>query len=190
MFKPTIFVKWFLFFVMPLSLSMIDIRFFAIVMGFLITEIWRTMSHFFGGEWVPTPDFIVDKMLKTSGVKRNDVLYDLGSGDGKIILKAAKSAGKTIGIEIDPLRVLISRIRIKLSNLNNVKVIQDNFYKINVRNADVVTLFLLPKTMERIENKLRKELRKGARIVSYRFVFKNWKPIKIDETNKIYLYKV
>jgi len=183
-------VTWLLLFFIPIGLSIFDNRMITLALGFLIYEIWRTWSHFFGGEWVPTPQNIVNRMLKAAQVNEDDTVYDLGSGNGKIVLSAAKLGANAIGIELDPLRVLISKIKIKLAGLNNAKVELGDLYKANIRDASVVTLFLLPKTMEKIETKMRKDLRKGTRIVSYRFVFKGWKPVKIDKTNKIYLYKV
>lgn len=182
---------WMSFFFIPLFLSVYDGRMLFLPVVFLISEVWRVWTHFIGGEWVPTPQVIVDKMLKLAKVGRDDVVYDLGSGDGKIVFSAARLGAKSIGIEIDLLRVLVSRIKIKLAKLDELaKIVQEDIFKANVKEADVVTLFLLPKTMEKLESKLRKELRKGARIVSYRFVFKNWKPVKIDKENKIYLYRV
>lgn len=184
-------ILFILFFVIPLFLTFFDIRFFGIIAGYGIFEIWRIWSTVTGVEWVPTPVHIVDKMLKLANVKRNNIVYDLGSGDGIIVLKAAKLGAKAVGVEIDPFRVLISRVKAKLVSLDkNAKFIQANFFKTEVRNADVVTVYLLPRTMEKIENKLRRELKKGSRVVSYRFAFKNWKPLKIDKENKIYLYKV
>ena len=147
------------------------------------TSIWCRMGTF--------SSKIVDKMLQIAQVTKNDVVYDLGCGDGRIVISAAKMGARSVGVEFDPLRVLISRIKVNLARLKDLaKIERGNFYKTNVRNATAVTLFLLPKTMEKIENKLRKELRKGARVVSYRFAFKNWEPVKIDRKNKIYLYKI
>ena len=187
----TFLLVWLLWFFIPLFLALLDSRMFVLPIGFLIFEIWRMWTHPFGVEWVPSPQRIVDRMLKLARVEKDDVVYDLGSGDGRIVISAAKIGAKAVGVELDPLRVLISRIKIKLAGLENkARIEHGNFYKANVKNANIITLFLLPKTMEKIENKLRKELRKGARIVSYRFVFKNWKPSKVDEENKIYLYKV
>lgn len=180
-----------LVFIGPLALSVFDGRMLIFPVAFLIYEIWRIWSHFSGGEWVPTPDKIIDRMLKLAKVSKDDIVYDLGSGDGKIVLKAAKLGAKAIGVEIDPLRVLVSRLKLKLSRLDkNAKIVYGNFFEIDVKNADVVTLFLLPKTMVKIENKLKKELGKGARLVSYRFTFKSWKPVKIDKESKIYLYRI
>lgn len=184
-------MHYLLFFVIPLVLSLFDKRLLLIPTVFMVFELWRTWSHFVGGEWLPTPQIIVDRMLKMAKVSRNDVVYDLGSGDGKIVLSSAKIGAKAIGVEIDPLRVFISRIKIKLTGLDKLaKIIQKNLFEINVKDADIVTLFLLPQTMKKLENKLRKELRKGAHVVSYKFTFKKWKPSKIDNENKIYLYKV
>lgn len=182
---------WLLFFFIPLVLSIYDNRMFFLPVVFLMSEAWRVWTHFIGGEWVPTPQMIVNKMLKIAKVNKSDTVYDLGSGDGKIVLSSAEFGAKSIGVEIDPIRVLISRVKIKLAGLTKlVRIVQKNIFEVNVKEADVVTLFLLPKTMEKLENKLRRELRKGARVVSYRYVFKDWKPVKVDEENKIYLYKV
>ena len=187
----TFLLVWMFFFFIPLLLALIDSRMFVFPTGFLLFELWRMWTHPFGVEWVPSPQGIVDRMLKLADVKKGDVVYDLGSGDGRIVISVAKRGAKAVGVELDPLRVLISRIKIKLSGLENkAKILYGNFYKTDVKNVNVITAFLLPKTMEKIENKLRKELRKGSRVVSYRFVFKNWKPLKIDKENKIYLYKV
>lgn len=183
-------INWLLLFFFPLILTIIDNRMLYLPVIFLIFEIWRTWSHFSGGEWLPTPQHIVDKMLKLAGVNGNDIVYDLGSGDGKIILSAAKLGAKSIGVELDPLRVLMSRIKIKLSGLKNAKIELGNLYNTNIKTASVVTLFLLPKTMEKLETKLKNELRKGVKVVSYRFAFRRWKPMRTDKENKIYLYKV
>lgn len=189
--KATFLFIWLSLFFIPLLLALLDRRMFVLPIGFLLFEIWRMWTHPFGVEWVPSPQRIVEKMLKLGKVSRNDIVYDLGSGDGRIVISAAKLGARAIGVELDFLRVLIGRIKIKLARLENkARIDQGDFYKADVKNATVVTLFLLPKTMEKIENKLKKELRKGARVVSYRFVFKDWEPAKIDEENKIYLYKI
>lgn len=189
--KLTFLSIWLLLFFIPLLLALLDSRMFVLPIGFLIFEIWRIWTHPFGVEWVPSPQRIVYRMLQMSKVNKNDIVYDLGSGDGRIVISAAKLGARAVGIELDLLRALISGIKIKLAKLENKARIENgNFYKANIRGATVVALFLLPKTMEKIENKLMKELRKGSRIVSHRFVFKNRRPSKIDKENKIYLYKV
>jgi len=185
----TFLLVWLVWFFIPLFLALLDSRMFVFPIGFLIFEIWRMWTHPFGVEWVPSPQRIVDRMLQLARVKKDDVVYDLGSGDGRIVISAVKLGSEAVGVEFDPLRVLISKIKIKLSGLEKkAEIKHGNFYKTTVKNADVVTLFLLPKVMEKLENKLRKELRKGARVVSYRFVFKKWKPVKVDKENRIYLY--
>src|SRR3989338_8483993 len=141
--KLTFLFIWLLFFFIPLFLALLDSRMFSIPIGFLIFEIWRMWTHPFGVEWVPSPQGIVDRMLKLAKVTRKDVVYDLGSGDGRIVISAAKIGAKAIGIEFDPIRVLISRIKIKLARLESkAKIEHGNFYRANVTNASVVTLFL------------------------------------------------
>lgn len=179
------------FFFIPLILGILDSRLILLPLVFLIFETWRMWTHSTGGGWAPTPQNIVEMMLKLSKVKKNEVVYDLGSGDGRIAIEAAKIGAKGVGIEIDPLRVFISMLRIKLAGAStNAKIIHGDMMKANIKDADVVVLFLSPKTMEKIETKLRRDLKKGARIVSYRFTFKRWKPVETDRENKIYLYKV
>ncbi len=176
---------------LPLSLllTIFDNRFFPIFIGTFIFEAWIMWTRSIGGEWVPTPQKTVDRMLKIAKLKKNEIVYDLGSGDGKIVISAAKLGARAVGIEIDPLRIFMSRIKIALENVGDLAVVRrGDLFKANVKSADVVTLFLLPKTMEKLESKLRKELKKGARIVSYGFSFKKWKPVKTDRKNKIYLY--
>ena len=111
-------INWLLLFFIPVVLAILDNRMLIFTLGFLIFEIWRTWSHFYGGEWVPTPQNIIDKMLKIANVKKNDIVYDLGSGDGKIVLSAAKLGSRVVGIEIDPLRVLISKMKILVAISN------------------------------------------------------------------------
>jgi predicted RNA methylase len=181
---------WLLAFFIPLILSIFDNRMFFLPLTFFVSEVWRVWTHFIGGEWVPTPQRIVDKMLELARVKKSDIVYDLGAGDGKIVISAAKLGAKSTGIEIDPIRVLMGKAKLRLNRLNNAEIKLGNLYKVDLKNVTVVTLFLLPKTMQKIERKLRKELKKGSRIVSHKFAFKNWKPVKVDQENKIYLYNV
>lgn len=151
--------------------------------------IWPTVI---GAVYVPTPHNIVAKMLEMAEVKEDDILYDLGSGDGRIIIKAAdKYKAKAIGIEADPLRVLWSRTNIRFKELQDrVSVVWGNFFKTNLSEATVVSIYQGQGINNKLIEKFEKELEPGTRIVSYSFTFDGWEPTKEESDSKIYLYKI
>jgi 16S rRNA A1518/A1519 N6-dimethyltransferase RsmA/KsgA/DIM1 with predicted DNA glycosylase/AP lyase activity len=151
--------------------------------------IWPTVI---GAIFVPTPMDTVKKMLEIAKVNENDTLIDLGSGDGRIILEAAKIYdANSIGIEADPLRVLWSRSRIKSNEIEDkVEVIWGNFFKTNLSKATVVTVYQGQGINNKLKSKFEKELDSGTRVVSYSFTFDGWEPIEKDTETDVYLYKI
>ena len=143
-----------------------------------------------GAGWEPTSRRKVKRMLEMSGVGESDVVYDLGSGDGRVILEAARTFhAKAVGIEADPLRVLISRLAVALlRSEGNVKVIWGNFYHADLREATVVTVFLSQRTNQKLKSKLMAELRPGTRVVSYVWTFDGWTPALQDARNELSMY--
>ncbi len=164
----------------------------AIEICIVIFVSWIAWSGVVGAPWVPTPNKRVRSMLEIAKVSSSDILYDLGSGDGRIIVMAGREFGATsIGIEIDPLRLLWSRLKIRRHGLKEkVRVIRGNFFNINLANATVVSLYQGYIINKKIRDKLAKELKPGTRVVSYRFILDGWTPVKTDEDNSIYLYVV
>lgn len=147
-------------------------------------------TYYLGSVWGVTPLDKTRKIVNAVNV-RNKTVYDLGSGDGRIIITASKKGARSIGIEIDPLRYLLSRFKIKFSGAKNCKVIYGNFFKTDLRNADVVFMYLARKTISELEReKFLKELGKNARIVTYRFKCNKLKLVKTIRREKIYVYKV
>ena len=128
--------------------------------------------------YVPTPEKVVEEMLKMAQVGKNDVLYDLGCGDGRIVITATKKYGcRGVGIDIDPVRIKESRenaVKAKVSN--RVKFIQMDLFEADISDATVVTLYLLSKVNLRLRPKLFQELSPGTRIVSHNFNMGEWKP--------------
>jgi SAM-dependent methyltransferase len=164
------------------------IELIGLIAGILI--IWVLWTRLFGAEWIPMPLPKIRKMLELAEVKEGDLLYDLGSGDGRIIILASKEFGaRAMGIEIDPLRFLLSWILIKIFKIK-AEVRLGNFFDENLSDATVVTLFLLESTNRKLKQKLRKELKPGTRVVSYRWKFDGWTPSKVDEKFKLYLYEI
>ena len=135
-------------------------------------------------------------MLNIADVKKGDVLYDLGSGDGRVVISAALRGAKAVGIELDPLKAFYSKLFIKIMKLGKTaSIIRKNFFETNLKEADVVTLFLLHDTNQKLKNKLKKELKPGSRVVSYSFILEGWKPEKTylnadSVYGPIYLYKI
>ena len=145
-----------------------------------------------GAGWEPTSRRKVRKMLEMSGAGPSDVVYDLGSGDGRIILEAARTYhAKAIGIEADPVRVLYSRLAVALNRLEGrVMVVWGNFFHVNLADATIVTVFLSQGTNQRLKSKLLSELKPGTRVISYVWTFEGWTPASRDPVDKLSLYVV
>jgi len=149
------------------------------------------VPEFKGAPWVPTSQRLVAKVLTMAELKRGELIYDLGSGDGRLVIAASRDFGaRAIGIEIDPFRVFYSRLRIsRLGLRERAKIVRGNFFKINFRDADVVVLYLLQQTNDKLQSKLEKELKPNCRVVSVVWKFEGWETIKADDEEMIYLYR-
>ncbi|KAM3094519.1 SAM-dependent methyltransferase [Phormidesmis sp. 146-35] len=140
--------------------------------------------------YVPTPTAVVEEMLKLAKVGKNDVLYDLGSGDGRIVVTAAQKFGtKGVGVDIDPERVKEANENARKAGVTDrVEFRQQDLFKTDLRNATVVTLYLLPRINLQLRPKLFKELKPGTRIVSHAFDMGDWKPEKVVEVGSSTVY--
>jgi trans-aconitate methyltransferase len=143
--------------------------------------------------YVPTPQDVVDEMLKLAKVGKGDVLYDLGSGDGRIPVTAAKRFGiRATGIDIDPQRIAEANENAKKAGVTHlVEFRQEDLFKAKFSDASVITLYLLPDLNVKLRPRLL-ELKPGTRIVSHQFDMGNWKPDRKVELNgrTIYLWTV
>jgi len=128
--------------------------------------------------FVPTPPEVVEAMLKVAKVGPNDVVYDLGCGDGRIVVTAAKEYGaRGVGIDIDPERIREAEANAKTNGVaERVKFRLEDLFEANISDATVVTLYLLPSLNLKLRPKLWKELRVGTRIVSHAFDMGDWEP--------------
>jgi ribosomal protein L11 methylase PrmA len=140
--------------------------------------------------YVPTPHEVVDDMLRLANVKKGDVLYDLGSGDGRIAITAAKRYGiRAVGIDIDPERIREAKENARKAGVTSlVEFRQEDLFKADFREATVVTLYLLPDLNVKLRPKLWSELKPGTRIVSHQFDMGNWKSEKRLESNGRVVY--
>jgi ribosomal protein L11 methylase PrmA len=168
----------------------------ALIWAFLITTmafgIFVLWSVAVGAGWEPTSRKKVRRMLEMSGAGPSDVVYDLGSGDGRILVEAAKTYhARAVGVEADPLRVLLSRLAVSVLHLKGqVKIVWGNFFHTDLSEATIVTLFLSQGTNRKLESKLLAELRPGTRVVSHVWTFDGWTPKSRDPDQNLSLYVI
>jgi predicted O-methyltransferase YrrM len=135
--------------------------------------------------YVPSDDKVVAAMLDIAKVKKSDILYDLGSGDGRIPITAAKRFGtRGTGVEIDPVRVAEARENAKKAGVEDrVRFIEGDIFEADIKNATVVMLYLLPDVNLKLRPKLLSELKPGTRIVSHNYDMGDWEPEKSVRIN-------
>jgi SAM-dependent methyltransferase len=143
--------------------------------------------------FVPTPQEVVDKMIELGGVKKGDVVYDLGSGDGRIVITAAKNGARAVGFDVDGDLVKESRENIRKAGLEkSAEIKQQDILTVDLSPATVVTMYLLPDVNLKLKPNLLKQLKPGSRVVSHAFDMGDWKPDKTERVNgrTIYLWTI
>jgi hypothetical protein len=140
--------------------------------------------------FVPTDQLVVEEMLKLAQLNDADVLYDLGSGDGRIVITAAKRYGaRGVGVDIDPDRVRDGQANAKQAGVENqVRFVQADLFDVDLRPATAVTLYLLPEVNLRLRPKLLRELAPGTPVVSHSFDMQEWKPDRTVTTSRGTIY--
>jgi ubiquinone/menaquinone biosynthesis C-methylase UbiE len=150
--------------------------------------------------YYPTPETIVQKMLQLGGLKAGEKMFDLGSGDGRIVITAAqKFHAEAVGVELDKdlCRQSIAKIQ-KLGLEKSARIVNGDLLKQNYSSADLVTVYLLPESIDKqVQPLLEKQLKKGARVVAHDFEFKAWTPEKVENipddgegrSHTLYLYR-
>jgi ubiquinone/menaquinone biosynthesis C-methylase UbiE len=150
--------------------------------------------------YYPTPQTIVQKMLELGGLKAGEKMFDLGSGDGRIVIMAAqKFHAEAIGVELVPdlCRQSLDKIR-KLGLEKSARIVNGDLLEQNYGSADLVTVYLLPESIDtKVGPLLARQLKKGARVVAHDFAFQAWTPEKVEEiaddgegrSHTLYLYR-
>lgn len=147
-----------------------------------------------------TPYPVVQCMLQMAGVRKKDVLYDLGSGDGRILITAVQQFGvKAVGVELNDslVRWTISRVE-RLDFQDKIHILRTNFFTVDLREADVVTMYLGNEANHLLRPKFEKELRPGTRVVSHHFQVEDWEPLEVstllvpetERNHTVYLYRM
>ena len=140
--------------------------------------------------YVPTPEEVVVEMLKMAGVTQNDIVYDLGCGDGRIVITAAKLFGaRAVGVDNDPNLIRQSNENARKAGVTDrVKFIEQDLFETDIREATVVALYLLPELNLQLRPKLFRDLRPGSRVVTHEFDMGDWKPDNMAKVPKVKLY--
>jgi SAM-dependent methyltransferase len=140
--------------------------------------------------YVPTPEEVVLEMLKMAGVTQNDIVYDLGCGDGRIVITAAKVFGaRGVGVDNDPSLIRESNENARKAGVaDRVKFVEQDLFMTDIREATVVTLYLLPELNLKLRPKLFRDLKPGSRILAHEFGMGDWKPDNMGKVPKVKLY--
>ncbi|HZY70776.1 MAG TPA: SAM-dependent methyltransferase [Thermoplasmata archaeon] len=169
-----------------------DAVFFGIGFAALALVVYFVFASFaFGAGYQPTPRAVVARMLDDAQVGPDDTVYDLGAGTGAIVFRAARDRGaRVVGVEVDPLRVLILRLRVLWGGPHGrVAIHWGNLYRLDLGPATVVAVFLWPGAMLRLRDRLEANLRPGARVVSHWHPVPGWTAVRYDEATRVYLYR-
>lgn len=148
-------------------------------------------TFLFGAGYEPTHRRAVEAMLRFAEVGPSDTVFDLGAGTGAIVFRAARTyRARVIGVEIEPLRILILRVRRRLGPFaDRITLVWGDLFRLDFTEATVVTTFLWPGAMARLRPKLERELRPGARLVTHCHAVPGWTATRYDRATDVYLYR-
>jgi len=168
------------------------ISFIFLVLLFLVALLWILIPALYGLPPVPTRLERIRKALTLAKLQPNEVLYDLGAGDGRVLLVAARDFGtKAVGIEIGPIQCALIWLRVVASGFGNqIRVRWANFYKSDLREADVVFVYATSKEVMKLAPHLETQMKKGARLVSISADFPEWEPQEFDNRDLIFVYEM
>jgi len=167
---------------------------FIIILILLILMIPTAYAAIIGAPIALTNKSLIDKIIETADLKDGEIFYELGTGTGRIITAFAKKRNiKVIGFELSPIFYLITLLNLKFHRIKNYELHYKNFFSTDLKEANVIFCFLMPKAMEKLEDKFLKELKSEARIISYAFEIRDWTPYMIIKEKRklpIYFYKI
>ena len=166
-----------IFIILLCAVLIFAVIFFSLVYGYWI-----------GVSFVRSNKKKIRVMLELADMKPGTVIIDLGSGDGTLLIEAAKKGARSYGAELNPFLVLVSRIKARFSGVSDtVSIARKDIFSVSLRDADIVFLYLSPQVIEKLKEKFASELKSGAKIVSNTFPISGWIPEK--ETDGIFLYQ-
>ena len=159
--------------------------------GLLVFTVYATLVGFaMGAPYVRSKKEKIAAMMALAEISSHDMVVDLGSGDGSLVIAAAASgAAAAVGVEMNPLLVWYSRMRIRRARLaSRARIVRGNFFDFPLAGADVVLMYLWPSTVEKLGEKMKQELKSGARVVSSAFPIAGWMPERIEKN--VFVYEI
>lgn len=167
------------------------VLFVCIQSAFALYLIYYIVAFLSGAPFVPTTNATSQSMIKLAHIKKGMRVYDLGSGEGKLLRLIAQTGADAIGVEINPLLVLYSTVYAWfIPHAGNIVILWRSFWSMRFSDADVIFIYLLPLRMEKLEKKLARECKKGTIVVSNSFLFPHWKILRQDVVHHVYVYKI
>ncbi|HLO15900.1 MAG TPA: hypothetical protein VK206_13790 [Anaerolineales bacterium] len=162
------------------------------ILLFVLISVWVLIPALYGLPLVSTKSERIRKALKLAKLRPNQVLYDLGAGDGRVLFSAAREFGaRAVGIEVGPVQCALIWLRVLASGFGNqIQVKWGNFYKADLREADVVFVYATSKEVVKLAPHLEKQMKQGARVVSISADFPEWEPSALDEHDLIFAYEM
>ncbi|MEH2422590.1 MAG: hypothetical protein V7K48_17230 [Nostoc sp.] len=165
---------------------------YVVILISLTIFLWIFIATAWGAPYIPSNIRTINKVLKWLELKSDQVVVDLGAGDGRVIVLASLLYGsKSIGVEIDSIRYVLAKFLILLLGLKGkATVIKGNLYNFDLSNVDIVMFSLLPASIQRLQPKLESQLPSGSKIVSFQFPIPSWTSAFVDEEKRIFVYEI
>lgn len=171
---------------------MIVFSFFFFILVFIVIALWILIPALYGLPPVPTKPERIQKALKLVKLRPNETLYDLGAGDGRVLLIAARDFGaKAVGIEVGPIQCVLIWLRATANGFGNqIRVRWVNYYKADLHDADVVYIYATSTEVARLASHLERQMKSGSRVVSVSADFPQWEPSQFDNPGLIFVYEM
>jgi SAM-dependent methyltransferase len=162
------------------------------ILVFVVVLLWILVPALYGLPPVPSRPERIQKALQMANLQPNETLYDLGAGDGRVLLIAARDFGaKAVGLEIGPIQCALIWLRAAANGFGNqIKVRWENYYKADLKDADVVFVYATSKELIKLAPHLESEMKKGSRLLSISADFGEWEPSALDDHDLIFVYEM
>ena len=171
---------------------MTTIFYVLVLIFFILLAAMVIVPVFFGAPWHPLSDENIHRIIRFADLQPGETLYDLGSGDGRVLIAASSNQClRGVGVEIDPIKVWLSRYFIMARKLTEkIHIHRGNMFDFDVSDADVIYLYLTHQALDRLFPEILDRMNPSARIVCYRFCIRNLEPTKVNEDKNLFLYRV
>jgi precorrin-6B methylase 2 len=166
--------------------------FWLSILLFVIILLWILVPALYGLPPVPTNRDRIHHALQLANLQSGEILYDLGAGDGRVLLIAARDFGaKAVGIEIGPIQFMLTWLRITASGCGSqIQIRWENFYQASLKDADVVFVYATSKEVKKLASHLTVQMKQSSRLVSIAADFSDWEPTLVDEHDLIFIYEM